>query len=311
MFSYWSHIAQARWPSKTHRAALWVAVLCAPATHAALRSLPAAPALAQASPDLSIPAIRWAEQAAANEEHIVNYDTATPLRYKMRRVDAKGEMIRETVESKEGPVARLLQRNGQALTAEENEAERRRLQDILDSPDSFLRHVRREEGSKSYAAELLRSMAKAMIWTYVPNQPQLPGASGPAVVLDFKPDPAFKPPSLVTEALTGVSGRVWIDANSHCVTRIEGRILHSIDFGWGGVLARIKEGGSVELEQRKVSDHRWLYSHLVEHIAIREVLVHTVEENADITSGDIQALPGPLGYREAIHMLLALPVPTR
>lgn len=261
--------------------------------------------------DLSLPPVRWAEAAVACEEHMVNYDENAPLRYRVRRVDAKGETLREVIESKQGSIARLIQHNGQLLTAEENSDERERLQGILDSPDAFLRRVRRESGSRTYAVELLRNMPQSMIWSYVPGQPQLPGATSPAVVLDFKPDPNFKPPSLITEALTGIAGRVWIDAPTHCVTRIQGTILHPVDFGWGGVLARIKEGGYIELEQLKANDHRWLYSHLVEHITVREVLIHTSQENAEVTATDVHPLPGPVSFQDAVRMLLALPVPTR
>ena len=266
------------------------------------------PASAQ---ELALPPVRWAEVAVATEEQIINYDDNAPLRYRVRRVDAKGQTLREVIESKQGSVARLLQHNGQLLTAEENAAERERLQGIFDSPDAFLRRVRREAGSRTYAVELLHNMPTSMIWTYVQGQPQLPGATSPAVVLDFKPDPHFKPPSLITEALTGIAGRVWIDAPTHCVTRIQGTILHPVDFGWGGVLARIKEGGYVELEQQKINDRRWLYSHLVEHITVREVLVHTTQENTEVNAGDVQPLPNAVSLQDALRMLLALPVPTR
>ncbi len=263
------------------------------------------------APDLTVPPVRWAQAAAANEEHIVNFDNTAQLHYRVRKVDAKGETVREVIESKEGSVARLVERDGHPLTAEENAAERERLQAILDSPETFLRHERREAGSRTYAVELLRSMPKAMLWSYAPGQPQLPGASGPAVVLDFKPDPGFKPPSLITEGLTGIAGRIWVDQASRCVTRIQGTILHPVDFGWGGVLARIKEGGAIELEQRKASDHRWLYSHLVEHISIREVLVHTTVENVELTATDVRSSPEPLDVADAVRALLALPVTTR
>lgn len=260
--------------------------------------------------DPSTPPVRWAEAAALSEEHIVNYDPHQCLRYRVHRVDAKGEVTREIIDSTDGPVARLLSRDGRPLTAEEDAAERERLQDMLNNPDAFFRHQHREDGSKSYATELLRAMPRSMLWTYAPGQPQLPGAPGPAVVLDFKPDPQFKPPSLITEGLTGITGRVWIDAASHVATRIQGTILHPVDFGWGGVLARVRAGGSAELEQTRASDGRWLFSRLVEHLAIREVLVHTVEENAETTASDVKVLPSPVPYAVAVQMLLASPVPT-
>jgi hypothetical protein len=295
-----------RW--RSIRVLTWGVLLAAPLF---CSGAPRSQAQQPAAQDLALPPVRWAEAAAATEQQIINYDESDPLRYRVRRVDAKGETVREVIESRQGSVARLVLHNGQPLTAEEDADERQRLQAILDSPDAFLRHVHREAGSRSYAVELLRNMPKAMQWSYVPGQPQLPGASGAAVVLDFKPDPNFKPPSLITEALTGISGRVWVDVASHCVTRIQGKILHPVDFGWGGVLARIREGGYIELEQQKATDRRWLYSHLVEHITIREVLVHTTEENAEVTATGVHPLPAPLSVQDAVRMLLALPVPTR
>lgn len=275
-------------------------------------ALVTARASSEVSPaDLTVAPVQWARVAAANEEHIINYDNAVLLRYKVDRKDAKGEVLRQVIESKDGSVARLIAHNGQPLTAEENSAERDRLQGILDSPDAFLRRVRRDEGSRSYATELLHSMPGAMIWTYAPGQPQLPGVASQQVVLDFKPDPKFKPPSLITEGLTGISGRIWIDANSRCVLRIQGQILHPVDFGWGGVLARIREGGYVEMEQRPAGDKRWIYAHIIERITIREVMVHTVQENAEVRVSEVAPLPAAVSFREAVQQLLALPVATR
>lgn len=253
----------------------------------------------------------WVDAAALNQEHIINEDGAVPLRYRIRKVDAKGSTTREVIESREGNVARLIERNGAPLTVAEDTAERARLQDILQSPSTFLSHKQRDRAARSYALELVRNMPKAMIWTYAPGQPQLPNLRTPQVVIDFTPDPHFKSPSLVTDGLTGIAGRIWIDARTRCVTRIQGSFLHPVDFGWGGILARINQGGTVEFEQAALSDRRWLYSYLSEHLTVREVLVHTVRENTVMDASDPHLLPQPISYREAIHALLAMQVPTR
>ncbi len=269
----------------------------------------ATPARSAADAELHVPPVEWAQAAAAEEQHAIEYDKNSLLRYKVSRTDAKGRVVRQVVESRQGSVARLLQRDGQPLTTTENDAERERLQAILDEPDAFLRHMHREDGSRAYATELLRAMPAAMLWSYTPGQPQLPDFAGTEVVLDFTPDPNYKPGGLVEETLTGIAGRVWVDAATRNVLRMEGRTLHAIDFGWGGVLARVRQGGTVALDQRPAASHRWLFSHMVEHIAIREVLVHTVEEDVEMTTYDVQAAP-QRSYREAVQWLLSLPVIT-
>ena len=253
----------------------------------------------------------WAQAAASNQEHIINEEPGVFLRYRVRKVDAKGDTTREVIESQEGNVARLVERNGGPLTADENKAERERLTDLLQSPEAFLKHERRERTARTYATELIRLLPQSMLWSYVPGQPQRANLHGTQVVLDFTPDPKFKPPTILSQGLTGIAGRVWIDAQTQHVTRIEGRFLHPVDFGWGGVLARIGEGGTVELEQTQATGQRWMYSRLNEHLTIREVLFHTVSENTQMAAWDAHPLPAKLSFQEAIHALLAMPLQTR
>lgn len=271
----------------------------------------AGPALAPAANMLRESPRAWADDAAANQLRLIASDHSLPVRYRERKVDARGSTTREVIESRDGNVARLMERNGAPLTVEENEGERARLQGILDDPEAFLKRHHRTGADRGYASELVKQLPSAMLWSYVPGQPQLPEVNRTQIVLDFTPDPHYKPPSLLTEGLTGISGRVWIDAESHTLLRVEGHILHPLDFGWGGVLARVGQGGTVSLEQRPVGEHRWVYTHMGEDVTVREVLVHTVAEKSQINAWDAQLLPEPVSLQEAIHDLLNMPVATR
>lgn len=253
----------------------------------------------------------WVDTAAENQQHILAGEDRQPLRYRVHKVDAKGDVVREVIESREGNVARLIGRNAGPLTTEENKAERDRLEGILASPGDFLGREQRDRTSRRYALELINGMPGAMLWSFAPGQPQPPNARETQVVIDFTPDPAFNPPTLVTDALTGIAGRLWIDAESHCITRIEGHILHPVNFGWGGLLARINGGGTLAFEQEEAGGGRWLYSRLSEHIVIRAMMLHTVHEDAEMNVFDVQRLPSLPTYQDAIHALLAIPVSTR
>lgn len=299
----------------------WLAPLCfaflglaRPPFAAHALTLPLSPAPAGAVPAGTVPTgppRAWIDAAAANQLRILGDEDRLPLRYRVHKVDSKGDVVREVIESREGNIARLIGRNAAPLSPEENDAERERLEAILASPGDFLSHEQRDRASHRYAVSVIGAMPGAMLWSYAPGQPQPPNVHGVQVVIDFLPDPNFKPPTLVSEGLTGIAGRVWIDAGSHCITRIEGRILHPVNFGWGGLLARISEGGTIAFEQQPAGDDRWVYSRLSEHITLREVMVHTVHQNAEINVFDLQRLPSLPTYGDAIRTLLALPVPTR
>jgi hypothetical protein len=249
----------------------------------------------------------WIQRAEQHELAILQ-DVAHPVRYLMRKQDRHGDRTREVIESAQGNVARLIQRDGKPITSAEDEAERTRLNSILSSPDDFLKHEQRDSAGRTYVVQLLKLMPSAMIFTYAPGQPQPAGATSPQVVIDFHPDPKFHPPTMVSEALTGLAGRIWIDARTGTMTRIQGDVLRPINFGWG-VVARIYPGGHIELEQTCVDGTRWTFSHLEEDLTVREVMLHSVMEKTKMSAWNFQLLPAPMSVQDAVRTLLAEHIP--
>lgn len=249
----------------------------------------------------------WAEAAVRHELAILQ-DEDQPMRYCLRVVNRKGDTTREIIETAQGNVARLVQRDGKPITAAEDAAERSRLDGILTSPGDFLKHERRNGPGKTYALQIIKLMPSATLYAYTPGQPQPSGAVAPQVVIDFRPDPAFHPPSMVTELLTGLQGRVWIDARTGTMTRIQADIVRPVNFGWGFV-ARVYPGGRIELEQTLVDGKRWTLSHLDSKVTVRELMLHTVNDKTKMSAWNFQLLPAPISFRDAVHALLAEKIP--
>ncbi len=249
----------------------------------------------------------WVERAAHHQLAIVQ-DQIHPLRYVIRKQDRRGDITREVLESAEGNVARLIERNGKPITGAEDAAERSRLNDILSSPNDFLRHQQRESASRNYAIQLIKLIPSAMIFNYTPGQPQPNGATSTQVVIDFRPDPSFHPPTMISELLTGLAGRAWIDARTGTMTRIQGDFLRPVNVGWG-VVARIYGGGHIEFEQTCVEGKRWAYSQLDENLTVREVMLRTVNDKSKMTAWNFQLLPAPISFQDAVHALLAEQIP--
>jgi hypothetical protein len=271
-------------------------------------SAQAAPAPgAVVTPDL--PPRSWVEAAAANELHVIQDDGKLPLRYRIHKVDSKEDITREVIETRDGSVARLVERNGQKLTVTEDAAERERLKEILDSPGDFIRHHKRDDSMRHDSLQLVSQMPQAMIYTYVLGQPQLPGAAGRQIVIDFQPDQNYKARETLDDLLTGIKGRMWIDAQSHRVVRIEGTVQKDVNFGWG-ILGKINQGGTIVLEQANAAGDRWVYSRLDTHLTMR-VVIKTVAMNNQMTATDFRPLPGPISVQDAVHTLLAMSVPLR
>ena len=259
-------------------------------------------------PLLAAPPRTWAVDATTNELTVLHHP-GSYLRYRLHLHNDKGDQVRDVIESKDGTVARTILREGRPLTKAEDNAERDRLNTLLNTPSDFARHIRNDEKEKKIADDLIRLMPDAMVYTYVPDQPQTGTNHGNReVVMDFEPNPKFKPPTTASQGLTGVKGRVWIDSKSRVVVRIEGNIFQPVNLGWG-VLAHIYPGGKVVLEQTNAGGQRWIYTRFTEQINARALLVKEINIRANYDAQGFQVLPGPISYQDAIRMLLDTPLP--
>ena len=258
---------------------------------------------------LSLPPRSWAVDAAANElialHHLDSY-----LRYRTRTVNDKGEQIRDVVESRDGTVARLISRDGKPLTDEQDKAERQRLNDLLASPSNYARHVRNGETDRKTADRLVPLMPDAALFSYTPGQPQTGTNNGALeIVLDYKPNPKFVPPNTEAEALTGLEGRIWVDAKTHYLVRMEGTIARPVNFGWG-MLAHIYPGGKVALNQTSAGGNRWIFTDFSMRLSVRALMVKNLIVHSNVSASNVQTI-GPMSYQDAIHLLLDTPLPGR
>jgi hypothetical protein len=258
---------------------------------------------------LSGPPRSWIVDVVANELVALHHRNSF-LRYRMHVIDAKGDQIRDVIESKDGTVARLILKDGRPLTEDEDKAERERLTDMVASPSAYAKHVKNDGEGRKLADQLMRLMPDSMIYSYAPGQPQTGKNVGLQIVIDYEPNPKFSPPITAAEALTGLKGRLWIDAKSRQLVRMEGTIFRAVNFGWG-MLAHIYPGGHLVLDQTNAGGSRWIFTRFVEDVNVRALMVKTIHIHTNVEASSFQTLPGPISYQDAIRMLLDTPLPTK
>jgi hypothetical protein len=260
---------------------------------------------------LAVPARTWAVDCANNEVLVIQHSNSH-LRYRLHIVDGKGDQVRDQIETPEGTVSRLIRRDGRALTPQEDSDERSRLNALASSPATFARHIRHDEEGRKTGIGLMRMMPDAMLWTYAPGQPQLPdrpAGTPPLVVIDFAPNSKWSPPTLESELLTGIEGRVWIDPQTRNMEHLQASVVRPVNIGWG-MLAHIYPGGTVTLQQSNAGGQRWIMDHLVEQLTLQALVVKTVKQRLVFDVTDFQTI-SPMRYRQAITILLETPLPAR
>jgi hypothetical protein len=288
----------------SHRVARWLAIV----PLLALGVLLPPRAIAKEDP----PSAELVKRALAAELNAAQ-DTQHPMRYHLRKASPHLTTTKEIVETKDGAVARLVAINDQPLSQADDIKEQTRLNDLLVDPGKQRHRKQAEQDDISRVLKVIRALPTAFLYQYAGpgvGPAGRPGASpsGRIERFSFKPNPSFNPPDLETQALTQMTGELWIDPDQGRAVRLEGHLQQDVDFGWG-ILGRLNKGGWIVLEQAEVQPRQWRIVHfqmvMTGRLVFRSKSFDTTEDQTDFAS-----LPVGLTYAQAIQLLRAAPQKT-
>ena len=155
------------------------------------------------------------------------------------------------------PVGRLVKKNGQELTPDEQKKESERID--KDSEKAKERRQKAdEEGKESDARghELMTASRALELGSFTnPRRVQLNGRD--TIVADYAGDPKAKTRTRFEEVVRDMMGTVWVDETDRVLVKAEGHFVNNFKIG-GGLLANIQKGTSFSMEQRKVNGEVWL-----------------------------------------------------
>ena len=228
-----------------------------------------------------------------------------PVRYVLRKVDGDHETTKEIVETKDGDVARLIEINGQPLSAEQERVEMERLDVLAEHPELEERRRRSEQKDAARIDRLVGMLPDAEVYTLLGMVPcgAGSGVGGQCYRLGFAPNPGFAPPDMEAEVLQGFAGEVWIDQEQSRLVRLDARLVRDVNIGFG-ILGRVNKGGTMALDQAYESDAReWQPTVLKINLQGRALMVKAVDIRIDEVASGFAPVPEGTGYREGIAML--------
>jgi len=244
-------------------------------------------------------------RALANELRAAR-DTGHPMRYQLLKTSPRLSSIKLMIETRDGVVARLVAINNQPLSAVEVKKEQDRLDSLLSDPGKQRHRKQSEEDDAARAMKVLRALPKAFLYQYVSTEPAR-GTKAALVKFEFKPNPAFNPPNMETQALTVMTGEIWIDSIANRVVHLEGHLEDDVDYGWG-LLGRLNKGGSIVIEQDDVGGGQWHVVRFTMKMTGRVLFKAKVFDTTEVESSFAPVDPG-MTYQKGIDMLEASAVP--
>jgi hypothetical protein len=180
-------------------------------------------------------------------------DSGTLYSFKQRTEKPKGTTVKLMVETPDGLIGRVVSKNGQPLSPEEQKTEDDRVNRLLD-PRQMQDKRKEQKEDEERTRTMVRAMPDAFIYKYAGTEP---GKNGVELVkLHFTPNPKFNPPTRETLVFQGMEGDMWIDPRAIRMAKIDGTMMRDVTIGWG-ILGRLDKGGRFIVEQSEVAKGHW------------------------------------------------------
>ncbi len=216
--------------------------------------------------------------------------------YRSVRVSGSQNVVREQVETSDGPIYRVIEDHNRPLDDEERKREEQRLKDLVTTPGAMTRvqqdHLKDEERMK----RVIEMLPDAFLYEY-----QGP-VRGDDVRLSFRPNPAFVPTTYEARIVHALVGTLVVNQRLKRMIDMKGQMLERVDFGYG-FLGYIEKDGTFEIRREQVSDTHWKTSLVEVHIQGRVLLFHNVTKDQREARTDFRPVPRDISLTTAKDLL--------
>jgi hypothetical protein len=222
-------------------------------------------------------------------------------KYRSHAISAKKDILREQVETADGPVYRVLASHGQEFEGAQAAKEERRLAGYVHDPAEVAKVRRSHESDEARLAHVMQLIPSAYTFEYE-------GATtGDQVRLRFQPNPAFAPASYEDRILCGLGGEMVVDQRQKRMISMDGTIQRRIEFGYG-LLGAVEPGGTFEIHRTQVSTKHWKTDRVSVHVQGKIFLFSDISKNQEETRWGFSAVPQDISLEQARETLDAAAV---
>ena len=217
-------------------------------------------------------------------------------RYRMTEKQEDNSLY-DVIETAQGSLKHKLQQSGHPLTPEQQSAETARIQAFINDTRAQAKQHKDGEHDDASAAKMLNLLPRAFHWTVA-------GKTVSEITLHFVPDPAFDPPDIESRVLSAMVGDLVVDKRQYRITTIRGRLSHDVNIGYG-LLGKLREGGTFNVERRQVAPDSWQITETHVHIDGRALLFKTIGQQTDEVKTGFKPVPPSTTLAEAEALLNA------
>lgn len=226
-----------------------------------------------------------AELAAARDDHSL-------WRYLKQEAGGNQFMV---VETSKGSISRHVTENGHPASAATLKADDDAIRRYVHDPSLQAKQRRDGEHDDKSATQLLNLMPQAFIWKIDSETPD-------SIHLSYRPNPSFSPPDMESRVMGGMSGTLVVIKEGHRIRTFEGRLGNDVTLGFG-LLARLRQGSTFDIERRLVGEGLWEISETHVHISGHALFFKTIGTQEDEIKTRFTPVPPGTTLEQAVVLL--------
>jgi hypothetical protein len=257
--------------------------------------LPAATAFSQsASIDTGISANDLARAVVANElkSQDGNHRHWT---YHVDREEQGKKKAKEVVQTGQGSLDRLVALDGRSLTADKQQEEKQRIENLIRNPQEQQRLEQAKKKDAEQCKTFFKMIPDAFVFSYI-------GREGDLIKLTYRPNPTFQPPSREARVFHEMEGEMWVHETQRRLVRIRGQLIADVKFA-GGLLGHLEKGGHFNVEQAEILPTQWELTVMDVEMKGKALFFKTIAVQEKEHRSDFRVVPDNLTLSEAADML--------
>jgi len=198
------------------------------------------------------------------------------------------------VETKEGPLYRLLAIDGAALNLEQRRQDDARIGRLLKDPRQLQKLKQAQDEDEIKLEKLIGLLPAAFIYDY-------DGVEDNLLRVRFRPNPDYTPPTYEARVVHSLAGTILIDPEHKRLAKVSGQLMNRVDFGYG-LLGRI-DSGTVELGRVPVGPQEWKTAFINIHFTGRLAIFKTISKEQYERRSDFRVVSSDLSLSDAKELL--------
>jgi len=216
-----------------------------------------------------------------------------------------GSKTKLLIETRDAMAGLLIATDGHPLTAEQRQAEEKRLEHLVNDPDDLDKKCKREKEDAERTQRIMSAFPEAFSYEEDGTASGEEGLGAPGdqlVRLNFRPNPKYSPPSHVEQILTGLQGTMLIDRKQHRIAKIDGTLVKEVGFGWG-ILGHLDRGGHFIVQQGDMGGGHWEVTRMDLSFTGKALFFKTLNIKAKEIYTDFHPAPRGLTFAQGVELL--------